>query len=520
MSKKTRSMAIVFLTLGIIFISLNFFSIRGYAWEIDRTDTVERIIDGDTLETSEETIRLADINTPEVGESGADKATAYLSTLVNNKEIYIDVDDIYGVGPYGRTIAVIYVYYNETHLINVNKALLVGSYAVISNYNNEFNPYEWTLYVVYQSNPPPTPPPSPTPPPPPNSPPEDDNTNNQLNNIIYIWIGIGISLIIFSTILVIFAFNNSIFIKLKENIKKILFTDKGKKERMVENDIVYEKNSLVFSIVSDLLNRFPGIIISVYGIGSYFEASLPPNWVKNDLDIIVFVKSLEEIPKQDWTEIRYEKKEVNGTQLWLGFNTLEAYRDKNKFSKESFSNYEWNLIDMKHPENSKLLYGENIQAQLPETDNLIFDYNDVLARGLYHLEKSLKEKNTSTAMKECSKGIFKLGFYFCIYFDPTFRSTTIMEIGRKLQQLSANRKVIKKVVDFYENAIIFRITDQYKTEFKELRSDLITYIFSLLYQGVLHKKMDYKELINYLTDSFSGFPYLIQAIKKLYLHKH
>ncbi len=169
---------------------------------------------------------------------------------------------------------------------------------------------------------------------------------------------------------------------------------------------------------------------------------------------------------------------------------------------------------MKHPENSKLLYGEDIQAQLPETDDLIFDYNDVLARGLYHLEKSLKEKNTSTAMKECSKGIFKLGFYFCIYIDPKFQLTTIMEIGRKLHQLSASRKFIKKMVEFYEDAIIFRITDQYKTEFKELRSDLITYIFSLLDKRYLHKKMDYKEIISYLNDSFSGFPFLIRALKK------
>ena len=283
----------------------------------------------------------------------------------------------------------------------------------------------------------------------------------------------------------------------------------------MREDIINDNDPLINSIVSDLLNRYSDNIIAIYGIGSYFEASLPPNWVKNDLDIIVFVKSLEEIPKPDWTAIRYEKKGVNGNHLWLGFNTLEAYRDKNSFSKESFSNYEWNLIDMKHPENSKLLYGEDIQAQLPETDNLMFDYNNVLARGLYHLEKSLKDKNPSTTMKECSKGIFKLGFYFCIYFDPAFRSTTIMEIGRKLQQLSANRKVIKKLVDFYENAIIFRLTDQYKTEFKELRSDLITYIFALLDQGALHKKMKYKEIINYLTESFSGFPYLIQVIKKI-----
>ncbi len=287
----------------------------------------------------------------------------------------------------------------------------------------------------------------------------------------------------------------------------------------MREDIIYDNDPLINSIISDLLNRYSDNIIAIYGIGSYFEGSLPPNWVKNDLDIIVFVKSLEEIPKQDWTEIRYEKKEVNENQLWLGFNTLEAYRDKNRFSKESFSNYEWNLIDMKHPENSKLIYGEDIQAQLPATENLKFDYNDVLARGLYHLEKSLKDKNPSTEMKEFSKGIFKLSFYFCIYFAPKFRSTTIMEIGRKLHQLSAHRKIIKKIVDFYEDAIIFRMIDQYKTEFKELRSELIMYLFSLLEQGALHKKMDYKEIINYLTNSFSGFPFLIQVIKKARSHQ-
>jgi len=169
---------------------------------------------------------------------------------------------------------------------------------------------------------------------------------------------------------------------------------------------------------------------------------------------------------------------------------------------------------MKHPENSKLLYGEDIQAQLPDTDNLIFDYNDVLARGLYHLEKSLKDKNPSITTKECSKGIFKLGFYFCTYFAPKFRSTSIMEIGKKLQNLSKYKQSIKQFFEYYEDAIIFRITGQFKTNINDLRLDLITFIFSLINRGVLHKQMKYKELIKYLTEYFGGFPYLIQVAKK------
>ncbi|KKL22377.1 hypothetical protein LCGC14_2436070, partial [marine sediment metagenome] len=195
-----------------------------------------------------------------------------------------------------------------------------------------------------------------------------------------------------------------------------------------------------------------------------------------NLDIIVIVKLLEEIPKQDWTEIRYEKKKVSRNHVWLGFNTIEALQDKNKFSNESFSNYGWNLLDMKHPENSKLLYGENIKDKIPETTNMLFDYDDILARGFYHLEKSLKEQDPSRAMKECSKGIFKLAFYFCVYFDPTFRLTTIMEIGSKLKQLSIEKSYVKSLVDFFEDAIIYRIMGQYKTKIKELRSDVLTYI--------------------------------------------
>ncbi len=32
--------------------------------------------------------------------------------------------------------------------------------------------------------------------------------------------------------------------------------------------------------------------------------------------------------------------------------------------------------------------------------------------------------------------------------------------------------------------------------------------------------MDYKEIVNYLKNSFSGLPNLIQVVKKLYLLNH
>lgn len=41
------------------------------AWEIDATDTIDRVIDGDTFDTTSEVrVRLADIDTAEGGEPG------------------------------------------------------------------------------------------------------------------------------------------------------------------------------------------------------------------------------------------------------------------------------------------------------------------------------------------------------------------------------------------------------------------------------------------------------------------
>ena len=64
--------------------------------------------------------------------------------------MYLDIDDVYGTDPYDRTVGVAYVRYNSTHLLNVNKDLLVQGYATIWNFDNEFNPYEWDLFVYYE----------------------------------------------------------------------------------------------------------------------------------------------------------------------------------------------------------------------------------------------------------------------------------------------------------------------------------------------------------------------------------
>jgi hypothetical protein len=118
------------------------------AGEFDAITVASSITDGDTFETtSEGAIRLADIDAPEYYEYGYQDARDFLVSLIYGKTVYLDIDDIYGTGPYGRLICVVYVEHNTTHYINVNKALLVEDHAVIANYDNEFNPYTWALYV-------------------------------------------------------------------------------------------------------------------------------------------------------------------------------------------------------------------------------------------------------------------------------------------------------------------------------------------------------------------------------------
>jgi hypothetical protein len=70
--------------------------------------------------------------------------------LVKGKQVYLDVDDITRTDSSGqRLVCVVYVDYNSTHYENVNKALLEGGYAVVWDHdNNEFEPSNWSLYVL------------------------------------------------------------------------------------------------------------------------------------------------------------------------------------------------------------------------------------------------------------------------------------------------------------------------------------------------------------------------------------
>ncbi|MEJ5292449.1 MAG: thermonuclease family protein [Candidatus Methanosuratincola sp.] len=81
--------------------------------EIDMNSTVMAVHDGDTFTLATgERVRLADLNAPELGEDGSYEARDYLSSLVWQKTVYLDVDDKYRTDIYGRLVCVVYVDYN------------------------------------------------------------------------------------------------------------------------------------------------------------------------------------------------------------------------------------------------------------------------------------------------------------------------------------------------------------------------------------------------------------------------
>ena len=86
-----------------------------------RKETVTKVIDGDTIETSvrKKPIRIKGIDTPEKGKPGYDEAKRFLSNLILNKEIVYEQ-----VGTsYDRIVAEVW-----QANINVNNVMIDSGY--------------------------------------------------------------------------------------------------------------------------------------------------------------------------------------------------------------------------------------------------------------------------------------------------------------------------------------------------------------------------------------------------------
>ena len=126
-------------------------TVSSYVWKgslntskFGESGVISRVIDGDTIEVEGiGRIRVADINTPEMDTEEGKEAKEYVTKLCDGKKVYLDIDDLYITGKYGRIVAVVYIPYNETHYVNLNQLLLTEGYAEASDYPNEFNPDVW-----------------------------------------------------------------------------------------------------------------------------------------------------------------------------------------------------------------------------------------------------------------------------------------------------------------------------------------------------------------------------------------
>ena len=107
------------------------------------SDSVTNIVDGDTLDVGSTRIRLALVNTPEVGQPGYTEASdATARTCPVGSTALVDEDDGQTGGSYGRMIAVVYC-----GGVNLNAALLDAGLAVLEPYYcsvSEFASEPWT----------------------------------------------------------------------------------------------------------------------------------------------------------------------------------------------------------------------------------------------------------------------------------------------------------------------------------------------------------------------------------------
>ncbi|MCK4582471.1 thermonuclease family protein [Candidatus Bathyarchaeota archaeon] len=135
----------------ILIIILSLFSVPNcLAYEIDVVAPVTQVIDGDSFYIQGDEVRLADVSCPEWYASGGSEATDALTELIDGQIVYLDTDQKTGRDKYGRLIAVVYVVFNESHLLNVNELMLLLGHAELTDYtNNEFDPYTWTLLERY-----------------------------------------------------------------------------------------------------------------------------------------------------------------------------------------------------------------------------------------------------------------------------------------------------------------------------------------------------------------------------------
>ncbi|MEM3402672.1 MAG: thermonuclease family protein [Candidatus Hadarchaeales archaeon] len=148
MKKSFVVLALIPMFLPAVFFIPSAPSLSSQSPHIDKTGTVARVIDGDTIQLSTgEKVRFVGVNAPEIHqemEEGGPEAKSFTENLCPpGTVVYLDIDDLEPKDKYGRTLAVVYVKVG-VQWINVNAELLRRGLAEILYIPpSEFNPYAW-----------------------------------------------------------------------------------------------------------------------------------------------------------------------------------------------------------------------------------------------------------------------------------------------------------------------------------------------------------------------------------------
>lgn len=104
------------------------------------TGTVTKIVDGDTLDVGDIRIRLALVNTPEMGEPGYSEATTFTNLLCPvGSTVLVDEDDGQKSGSYGRMVAKVFCTGRilNAELLYDGHAVMYTQYCNISEFASE-----------------------------------------------------------------------------------------------------------------------------------------------------------------------------------------------------------------------------------------------------------------------------------------------------------------------------------------------------------------------------------------------
>ncbi|MCK9442492.1 MAG: thermonuclease family protein [Methanothrix sp.] len=107
---------------------------------------VTYVTDGDTITVEGVgVVRLADVDSPELAETGGPEAKEYTRKQLLGKLVFLDLDNITGLDRYGRKVCIVSMVNDDGSVgENFNCMLVDAGHATVEDVkDNEFDPREW-----------------------------------------------------------------------------------------------------------------------------------------------------------------------------------------------------------------------------------------------------------------------------------------------------------------------------------------------------------------------------------------